>query len=55
MILAKGESNAIQCYDWLEWEDVTGRENVTGEYNAEGLAGEEANASREGWVQCYTV
>lgn len=36
-------------------EDVTGRENVTGMYNAEGLAEEEVNASREGWVKCYTV
>ena len=37
------------------WEDVTGRENVTGVYNAEGLAGEKESASREGWVKWYTV
>lgn len=36
-------------------EDVTERENVTGVYNAERLAGGEVNASREGWVKCYKV
>lgn len=36
-------------------EDVTGRENVTGVYNAEGLAEEKVKASREGWVKWYTV
>ena len=35
--------------------DVTGRESVTCVYNAEGLAGEEVNASRDGWVKCYTL